>query len=517
MRYRYNLGLAFEGVAASHPERPALILAGERSVSFADLDRLTNQLAHWLNSLGLGRRDVLALFNAKSVEGHALMLAALKIGAAYVNLDDQNPPQRLAMILATCQPRLAVSDHPLPEAILRCCQSESVPLLLLPEAAVVDRLPAARLAATDLVTGGDPAYLMFTSGSTGTPKGVAIAHASVLNFVHWARAEFGIGVGDRLSGANPLHFDNSVFDFYASLFTGAALAPLGREIVGSPADLVRQVGERGCTLWFSVPSLLIYLMTMRQLDATRWPTMRCLVFGGEGYPKTELKRLFDLFHPRARLVNVYGPTECTCICSAYTLSEADFAQLHGLPPLGRLAPNFSLLVLDDEERPVGDGEVGELCLLGPQLALGYYRDPDNTRQRFGCNPHCSGFAERFYRTGDLVRQDENGLLWFVGRSDNQIKHLGYRIELEEIEAALESLPQIRQAISVYHRLRQQHGRIVAFVSSRSPVDEATLRQALRERLPAYMIPSQIEVLAELPKNANGKLDRKQLQQRLSGS
>ena len=115
-----------------------------------------------------------------------------------------------------------------------------------------------------------------------------------------------------------------------------------------------------------------------------------------------------------------------------------------------------------------------------------------------------------------MRQDENGLLWFVGRSDNQIKHLGYRIELEEIEAALESLPQIRQAVSVYHRLRQQHGRIVAFVSCRSPVDEATMRQALRDRLPAYMIPAQIEVLAELPKNANGKLDRKQLQQRLTG-
>ena len=516
MRYRYNLGLAFEGVAESYPERPALILAEGRSVSFADLDRLTNQLAHWISSLGLGRRDVLALFNAKTVEGHALMLAALKIGAAYVNLDDQNPPQRLAMILATCQPRLAVSDHPLPEAIGHCCQSAGVPLLLLPAPAVVDRLSAARLAATGLVTGSDPAYLMFTSGSTGAPKGVAIAHASVLNFVHWARTEFGIGAGDRLSGANPLHFDNSVFDFYASLFAGAALAPLGREIVGSPADLVRHVGERGCTLWFSVPSLLIYLMTMRQLGADTWPAMRCLVFGGEGYPKAELKRLFDLFHPRARLVNVYGPTECTCICSAHTLSATDFEQLHGLPPLGRLAPNFSSLILDHEERPVSYGEVGELCLLGPQLALGYYRDADNTRRHFGCNPHCTGFAERFYRTGDLVRQDENGLLWFVGRSDNQIKHLGYRIELEEIEAALESLPQIRQAVSVYHRLRQQHGRIVAFVSCRSPVDEATMRQALRDRLPAYMIPAQIEVLAELPKNANGKLDRKQLQQRLTG-
>lgn len=517
MSYCYNLGLAFEAVAASCPQRPALLFADGRSISFADLDRLSNQLAHWLRAHAVGRRDVVALFNGKSVEGHALMLAALKLGAAYVNLDDQNPPQRLARILATCQPRLLVSDHPLAEEVARCCRRTGAPLLMVPPAAATQELPSGRLPATDQVIGSDPAYLMFTSGSTGTPKGVAIAHASVLNFISWARTEFAITGSDRFSGANPLHFDNSVFDFYASLFSGAALAPLTRETVASPGELVRQVAERGCTVWFSVPSLLIYLMTMRQLQRESWPTLRCLVFGGEGYPKAELKRLYDLFQTRARLVNVYGPTECTCICSAYTLCATDFVQLHGLPPLGKLAPNFSSLLVDDEERVVGDGEVGELCLLGPQVALGYYRDDENTRRRFGCNPHCTGFAERFYRTGDLVRQDEQGLFWFVGRSDNQIKHLGYRIELEEIEAALESLPQVRQAVSVYHRVRQQHGRIVAFVSARVAVDEATLRGELRERLPAYMIPAQIDILPELPKNANGKLDRKQLQQRVQAT
>ena len=180
------------------------------------------------------------------------------------------------------------------------------------------------------VTGGDPAYLMFTSGSTGTPKGVVISHASVLNFIDWSIAEFGIGPGDVLTNANAIYFDNSVFDVYSSLFSGATLAPIAREIAQRPDTLAARVAAAGCTVWFSVPSLLIYLTAMKQLGPQTWPTMRCLVFGGEGYPRSELRKLYGFFGQRARLVNVYGPTECTCICSAYTITEADLAESFGL-------------------------------------------------------------------------------------------------------------------------------------------------------------------------------------------
>lgn len=514
MRYDYNLGRHFETVAARHAERPALRLAADRQVTYGELARTVDQMAHWLMQHGLRPGDVLALFNGKSVEGYAAMLAALKIGAAYVNLDEQNPPPRLEKILTTCRPRLLVSDRPLSTAVEACCRANGLPPAPLPTPAALDELPAARPPTVDRVTGSNPAYLMFTSGSTGTPKGVAIAHGSVLNFIRWARAEFSITPEDVLSGVNPVYFDNSVFDFYAALFTGAALAPVPRETVAAPPELVRRIGKLGCTLWFSVPSLLIYLSTLRQLRPTSWPAMRCLVFGGEGYPKQELKKLHDLFHPRSRLVNVYGPTEGTCICSAYTLSEADFADLHGLPPLGRPAGNFASLILREDGSPTPPGEAGELCLLGPQLALGYYNDAERTAASFVAPPTCAALAERMYRTGDLVREDADGLLWFVGRADNQIKHLGYRIELEEIEAALQALPQVRQAVVVYQRRREQHGEIVAFVSADEALDAQAIRQRLRETLPSYMIPGQIELLAELPKNANGKLDRRRLAEKL---
>lgn len=515
MAYEYNLGRAFERIAAIHAERPALVFVAGQALCYGKLDRLSNQLARWLKSHGLGRRDVLGLFNSKTPEGFALMLAALKIGAAYVNFDDQNPPQRLERVLKTCLPRLVVSDHVLPSAIVQCCGDIAMPLALLPLGAALDAFPTDHLPDVDEVIATDPAYLMFTSGSTGVPKGVVISHASVLNLIQWARDEFKITPDDVFTNVNPVYFDNSVFDFYASLFSGAALVALTRDVVAVPADLVMRVGELGCTVWFSVPSMLIYLMTMRQIRPGLWPAMRCIVFGGEGYPKAELKRLFDAFHPRARLVNVYGPTECTCICSAYTLAEADFLDLQGLPTLGRLAPNFRSLIRSEDQRVVMLGEVGELCLLGPQVGIGYYNDPERTAESFVSNPLCGLFAERMYRTGDLVRQDEHGLFWFVGRRDNQIKHLGYRIELEEIEAALTALPHVTQAAAVYQRLRKQHGRIVAFVTSSGPISEASVRDGLKDSLPSYMIPGQVELLPDLPKNANGKVDRKALATRLS--
>ncbi len=514
MAYEYNLGRAFERIAAAHAERPALLFAAGKALSYRELDGLSNRLARWLKARGLGRRDVLGLFNSKTPEGFALMLAALKIGAAYVNLDDQNPPQRLERILKTCLPRLVVSDQALPPELVRCCEAIAPAVALPPDRDALAGFPDQALTDVGEVTGSDPAYLMFTSGSTGSPKGVVISHASVLNFIQWTRHEFAITPDDVLTNVNPVYFDNSVFDFYASLFSGAAMAPLPRQVVAVPADLVKRVGELGCTVWFSVPSMLIYLMTMRQIRPGIWPAMRCLVFGGEGYPKGELKRLFYLLHPRVRLVNVYGPTECTCICSAYTLAEADFADLQGLPPLGRLAPNFDFLLLSEDRQAVMQGDVGELCLLGPQVGLGYYNDPQRATASFAPNPLCSAYVERMYRTGDLVRQDERGLLWFVGRRDNQIKHMGYRIELEEIEAALNTLPHVTQAVAVYQRIREQHGRIVAFVVSAGPVSETSLKDGLKDHLPDYMIPAHVALLPDLPKNANGKVDRKALQARL---
>lgn len=509
MTYSYNLGLAFEQIVDRFAENTALRFVDGSAVSYRELDRLSNRIAHALLTLGVARRDVVGIFQSKTQFGFAAMLAALKLGATYVNLDDQNPALRISAMLDSCRPRLILTDCPLPSALVEACLAVGAsPIFIETLEHQAKDGTSKRLPDTRMVVGSDPAYLMFTSGSTGVPKGALIAHSSVMNLIGWSQTQFEIRPNDILTNVNPVYFDNSVFDFYSALFSGATLVPFPRDIVSQPTKLVSLVEELACTLWFSVPSMLIYLITLRQLTAKSWPAMRCLAFGGEGYPTGELRKLFDLFGHRAQLVNVYGPTECTCICSAYPVGRTDLEGKTGLPPLGSIAINFDYLILGEDDREVSCGDAGELCLLGPQVGLGYYNDAERTAASFVRNPLNTNFFERMYRCGDLVRQDSQGKIWFVGRKDNQIKHMGYRIELEEVEAALNSLPDVSESAAVYERVREQHGRIVAFLAGPDVIDEQGLRVALRNRLPDYMVPSKIYVLPVLPKNANGKIDRK---------
>ncbi len=509
--YLTNLGTAFHAVARRRGNATALRLPDGSNCSYGRLLEISETIACRLRAAGVGRGDVVGIFHSKQAEGYAAMLACLDIGAPYVNLDEDNPPERMGRILVACNPVLILADAVVSTAALETCTVHGVEVRRLDQVWAEAGIPASPEPPFAQVIGTDIAYLMFTSGSTGVPKGVAIGHAQVLNLVAWARSEFAITDADVLSNVNPMYFDNSVFDFYAALFNGAALAAIPRAVLRDARLLVQQVREAGCTIWFSVPSLLIYLMTTRSLASDSWPAVRALVFGGEGYPKPELRKLFELMGARARLINVYGPTECTCICSAYDIGAGDFAELTGYPPIGRLAPNFRGLLLAGDD-PIVSGEVGELCLLGPNVGLGYFRDPQRTALSFVANPCCPTHREPMYRTGDLMRLSPNGVhLLFVGRIDNQIKHMGYRIELEEIEAALALLPGVAQCAVVYKRVRSQFGNLIAYVAASAPAPDAeTLLEQLRSRLPSYMIPNHIEIRSELPKNPNGKVDRRRL-------
>ena len=507
--YACNLGRAFDQTALQNPGLPAIRMAPGQDVDYAALTAFADRLARWLLDRNAGPGTVVALQNGKTWQGYAAMLACLKAGAAYTNLDVQNPIERLGHILSACRPLLVLCDGPPAASISEVAASLRIPTVCLSDdASEFAASSPANSAQLPQVTGADPAYLMFTSGSTGVPKAVAISHASVLNFVAWSRSVFGIGPGDVVANVNPIFFDNSVFDFYSALFTGACLAPISSAAPADPRATVRQVDEARCTIWFSVPSQLIYLMAMKALRPDTFRSIRTIIFGGEGYPKSELSKLFALYGERCRLINVYGPTECTCICSAYQISAEDLGG-PGLPPLGRLADNFSYLILD-EDRPVAPGDVGELCLMGPQVALGYYNDPERTSAAFVPNPLAAALPQRMYRTGDLVRETD-GLLHFVGRRDNQIKHMGYRIELEEIEAAIHRLSYTIEVAAIYERIHEGFGHIIAYVAtSDGAVNEARLRRDLELLLPSYMIPNRFAILDQLPKNANGKVDRARL-------
>lgn len=507
--HHYNLSKLFDEVLKAHAERPALRYA-EGEYSFSELGGWIDALASTLVSKGVGRGDVIAIGHDKRPLSYALMLAAIRLGITYVNIDVASPILRNSSILQVCAPKILFFDDLAYEAEMAdLARRQACELLLLDE----NTLPQVTETELDyhgycssLVDGSTIAYIMFTSGSTGVPKGVAVTHQNLLHLIAWGRARFGISEKDNFANLSPMYFDNSVFDFYVGLFNGASVSPIHRSLLAKPYDLVNYVNSIASTIWFSVPSALMYLVAMKAFVPDALTSLRVIAFGGEGYPKIELKKLYDRFSHHAMIVNVYGPTECTCICSAHDLGDADFQDLDGLPTLGHLNPNFDYRILDEDDL---DASEGELCLIGPNVAAGYFNDLERTAAAFHTITDANRFMKRMYRTGDLVKEVE-GRLNFVGRKDNQIKHMGYRIELEEIENALVSLPSVDQAAVLYQRNQAAYGKLVAYIACNSLVVEKELLLELGELVPDYMIPAQLIVMATLPKNANGKVDRQHL-------
>jgi D-alanine--poly(phosphoribitol) ligase subunit 1 len=514
--YRSNLGLAFERVAAQHADRIALHFpADETSVTYDALNRRANRFACLLRRDGLGPDDVVAIFNEKTHDAFALMLACLKLGVIYTNLDVESPLPRLERMLDTCRPKRFIASAEQLARVGPAIETAGITTIALDDGAFLEQLnalPEDNPVEAAAVCGTNPAYLMFTSGSTGFPKGAVMTHAGVLNFIQWSRRRFDITADQILTSVNPIHFDNSVFDFYSALFTGASLAIFTAKATQNPRHLVKAVDAARCTIWFSVPSLLIYALRMRAFERDDLASMRTVIFGGEGFPKPQLKKLFDMFGERIEFENVYGPTECTCICSAYRVSESDFADMDNLLPLGRMAENFGCHILTEDGREASPGEIGELCLTGPNVGLGYYRDRERTAGAFVRNPFREHTDERMYKTGDLVRLNPtDGLIHICGRKDNQIKLMGHRIELEEIELAANRVDGVAECGVVLRRHGDGRADILAFASTTHELTEVGLLSDLRRLLPHYMIPASVTFMDTLPKNSSGKMDRQQLQ------
>ena len=498
----FNIGLKFQEVVDSAPEAPAVFCQG-RTYAFEVLNRLANQLARWLRNRGIVRGQVVCIELRKSIEAYALALACMKLGAPYAFLDPASPAERTRLMLSRCKPALIVS--------IREGLGDRVVLGDDVQRQALHRELAGfddnNLPETQEITGTDPAYVMFTSGSTGEPKGAVIPHQGVLHLVEWARADLQIGPADRLTNVNPIYFDNSVFDIYAGLLNGAAIVALDALQGRPPAELVAEIAEHNCTFFFAVPTLFMFLDSMRLLTPETLPSVQRFMFGGEGFPLARLRRFYEAFAGKARLINCYGPTETSCICSGFDITESVFETTDGFAPLGRLNPNFSYRILDEQARPVVPGETGELWLGGPCVGLGYINNPDETKRRFLQDPLVTGYRSVLYRSGDLVQEDASGILRFRGRADNQVKLRGYRVELEEIDHALGAIPGVSRALAVVLPEANGSARLAAAYSGRR-LPEADLSARCRACLPAYMVPSRFIWLESIPLNPNGKADRR---------
>ena len=502
--------------AARRPEAVALAL-GDELVTYGDLESRSNRLARLLKEAGCAPGDRVALLTSKSPDAIVAMHAVLKADCAYVPIDVATPVSRVAKVLSAAQPTLLLVDctaeslveglladatEPMPIASLDHGVGSGEPAMMFSRRDA-DAYPDAPL--TYANDGDDIAHVLFTSGSTGTPKGVPITHSNVSHFVEWAARYFGIAGADRVSGHPPLHFDLSTFDIYGTFLAGAELHLVPADLNLQPRRLAEFIRDSRLSQWFSVPSTLTLMSTFDALSEVELPELRRLLWCGEVLPTPTL--IYWMQHlPHVTFTNLYGPTEATIASSYYTVPSCPRSDTEPIP-IGVACDGEELLVLDDRLQSAAEGDI---YIAGVGLSPGYWQDEARTAEVFVPNPHAREPGARMYRTGDLGRI-EDGLVYFLGRSDSQIKSRGYRIELGEIEAALNALDELRESAVVGVRTAGFEGVAICCAYAARPgssIDPPQLRRELVRHLPSYMIPARWLAVDELPKNVNGKLDRR---------
>ncbi|GAB3473074.1 non-ribosomal peptide synthetase [Massilia terrae] len=487
-----------EATAARFPDQLALVEA-ERQVSYAELDRLASLGAARLLDAGIGPNDIVGLWMPRGIDLLVMQAAIAKAGAAWLPVDADTPVERLLVCMDDAQAKGVVTSAGLAPQL----QGIAQPMFKAED--MLDPLPAgAAPRRRGHVPPDAAAYVIYTSGSTGKPKGILISQGSICHFLRSENEVLGVRRQDRVYQGFSVAFDMSFEEIWISYLVGATLWIGPREAAGDPEALPRLLDENRVTVLHAVPTLLA-------LFAQDVPSLRLINLGGEMCPESLVERYSK---PGRQMFNTYGPTEATVSASLARL-------VPGRPvTIGRPLPNYGLLVIAaggeaGQLTLLPLGETGELCITGPGLAAGYLGRPDLTAEKFLPNPWASGEHDaRLYRTGDLARILDDGEVVCLGRTDDQVKIRGFRVELGEIEAVLAQQAGVGTTAVL---LRRDDGidRLVAYLVPKAGArDEelaaATLRHALAERLPPYMVPSRFEQLAEMPRLTSGKIDRKAL-------
>jgi amino acid adenylation domain-containing protein len=521
-----SLGASFWQSALAFGQRVALDIDG-REWTYESLATSARQLAGFLRTLDRPFPRLGAVLAARSEVAYRGVVGTLLSGAGYVPLNPKFPAERNAHMLAVsgCRSVIVGSEcmHLLGNILQRidrplaviCPELESCDSLALahPQHVFVDK---ARLASADPVTeppATDPneiAYLLFTSGSTGAPKGVMVSHRNVLAFLNVVWNRYAIREEDRFSQTFDLTFDLSAFDLFACWGRGASLHVVPAGMV-APDDFVR---THELTIWFSVPSLGMMLRDLGRLVPGAFPTLRVSLFCGERLPAT-VAAAWQSAAAHSIVENLYGPTEATIACTLYRWdSEAATQVSDGTVPIGTPFPGHVVAIVDAQRELAPRGERGELCIKGPQVSHGYWQDPAKTNDRFTAMRWYAGPDNRWYRTGDVAYVNQHGNLIHCGRDDEQIKLRGYRIELGEIEHAIRRVADTSFAVVLPYPSNEDGPTGLTAIVSATKRSEDDILGEVATILPEYMVPSRVMFLTELPLNANGKIDRKLLLQRL---
>ena len=508
-------------IAQTHQTPDAIaVLQGDVQLTYAQLHKQSNQLAHYLRQLGVDRNVRVGIMTQRGPAMILGILGILKAGGAYVPLDPDYPVERIRYILNHAEITTILTENSLQEKLCNCLETP----LLLDTAVFLDEYGSsehnAPLTQIDCASwlqesiaelpvkssADDLMVVLYTSGSTGRPKGVMLNHRGYMNRLVWMQNTFQLKLGDRVAQKTSFCFDISVWELFWPLMTGATICPVAREIVLNPWDFAQWMNDWQINVMHFVPSLFGEFVNALVDEEWTFPNLRWLVFSGEALPVAFIQRWIDWQGMATGLANLYGPTEASIDVTAHLIEERPTCNAI---PIGKPIDNVYIRILNDAMEPVRPGELGQLWIGGIQLAQGYLKDPEKTAAAFQPNPLKDVPGDVLYRSGDLAKELPDGSIEYHGRADHQVKIRGFRVELGEIESVLTQHHAVNEAAVLAVEDKSGKKRLSAWVSGK-PVENRELKEHLGQKLPYYMIPQRIEWLDSLPKNHNGKLDRKAL-------
>lgn len=497
----------FEAQVAGSPDAIAVTSTTKEQLTYRELNDRANQLAHYLQSLGVKPETLVGICVDRSPEMLVAIFGILKAGGAYIPLDPAYPKERLQFMLGDAGARILLTQGRL-ETSLTAVQVIDLDRDWQAIASYPQDNPESKVQAENL------AYVIYTSGSTGKPKGVTIAHQSLVNFTQTAIQVYGWESSDRVLQFFSLSFDGTVEEIYASLCCGATLVLRSNEMLRSAATFLQQSQELGVTIW-DLPTAYWHQLTTELVaeKLTLPESLQKVIVSGEQMRSDLTSMWQNHVGDGPLLINAYGPSETTVLATVYKVPSSNTELLK--VPIGRIVPHLQLYVLDEDLQQLPVGVSGQLYIGGNSLSRGYFNRPKLTGERFIPHPFSQRPGDRLYGTGDLVRYLPDGNLEFCGRTDNQVKIRGFRVELGEIETALTQHPDIRESIVIEDEDKLGNKRLIAYAV---PLDRQNqtldltfkLRHFLQQQLPDYAIPNFIILLDELPLSPNGKLDRKAL-------
>lgn len=491
-----------ENSAAIWPDKTA-IADDKNGLTFAQWKDYAERIGTALieKAAGAMRKPVLVFVDRK-IECLVGFMGVVESGNFYVPIDCKMPYERVKLISDVLNPIAAITITTADEKILDQIEFGGIRLNytdVIEHAKDADKLAATREQVIDM----DPVYSIFTSGSTGVPKGVVISQRGMIDLAEWLVKTFDFDETDALGNQTPFYFDGSVKDICICLKSGATLNVIGKKYFTFPKLLIPFLNDRHITSILWATSAIVLVGNSDILDVAIPQYIKRVTFAGEAMPAKQLKVWMNKL-PNARFVNLYGPTEITVDCTFYEV-DREFGDDEFIP-IGRNCHNKQILVFNEQNQLVKVGEPGELCVRGTGVALGYYNNKPKTSEVFVQNPLHDLYEDKIYRTGDIVKYNVRGEIEFVSRKDFQIKHKGNRIEMGEIEVAVNSITNVTNAACVFD---QPNDKIVLYYTT---IDgkELDIINLVKDKMPVYMFPEVIIHLEAMPYNMNGKIDRVEL-------